>query len=317
MTVTTIWSRRPGAALFTPQTDTDSMVLSESGSVPTTAPLFRSDWNTATGTTSNAISDGNKWPHIDVGSPQTLSVTAAPTGFPAGMANVLEVIPDIGGSCYFLPSDAMYAAPTAGTPSLYFRYYLQVAIADDQGDQSGLINACHHVQCSGDSLLTGGTSIWGWNFAPRANGTFRFEGHTYGYPVDNGPYDGWLLVSSGAGSSLNKANTGNAVYRIEWKVTRTAADTYTMDARIYDKDDVLVYSGDGVGASIGAIYQAGNPGVTLATAGTGLSMKDDHLRAFQIGSNNGGLAVDNNQRFYYGGVCVRSDNWCGPWTSTN
>lgn len=284
--------------------------LAVTTSMPTftvaSSSLFQSDWGFGTGTSELIIRDNNKWPQVDVGSPvQTLSVVAAPTGFPAGMTNVLRVIAAIGGTTFILSADNKWAAIAVGE-SLAFRYYLQVAIADAQGDQTSHINACHHVQAGGGAL----SDIWAWNFAPKNDGTFRFEGHTYGNPTPNA-HDGWLLVSSGPGY-LNKANTGNACYRIEWKVTKTATNVYTLEVRIYDKNDLLLYNKDGVGASIGAIYQAGT-GVAMSTAGVGLSMSDDGLRNFKIGSNNGGLTTDSNSFFYFGGVLVKKGDWCGPY----
>jgi hypothetical protein len=266
------------------------------------APLFYSDWSTATGATDAALRDTGKvvpWPHLGNESGILSVVASTGLGFPAGMTNVMRVQlgpGTVGGAAVsIVPADAII--PTGTT---YYRFYLLNAVSDAEGDKSSAINSVHYIESN-----TGSPQPWTWCLASKNDGTFPLQFQSIATGAGS-----FLLGGKSYGSPIwtDFFLTKNSPYRIEWALTRTAADTHTLDIRIYNAAGALVYDKDN-------IYKA-QAETTLATAGVDLPLTDATLGGFYLGSNGGQppwTPMTNVQYIYYGGVMVRTDDWCGAY----
>jgi hypothetical protein len=262
--------------------------------------VFVSDWSTATGATAAALQDTGKttpWNTL-VNSNNLLNVVSASgLGFPAGMTNVLEVTHRVGGQASaHVAASSLWALP-ALNQSLFFRVYLRNAIANAEGNLD--LNSHHPMEVG-----TGGfsTEDWEWTYGSQNDGTFPIKFACLN-PLTNAHKTRWCL---GAGGTTTNRLNKNATYRLEWKLTKTATNTYTLDIRIYDSSGTLVWhSGNIFGA------QTGDP--ALSASGGGIVMTDAVLGTMQLGTNGGSWNLGVVQHSYWGGLMVRSDNWCGPY----
>jgi hypothetical protein len=76
----------------------------------------------------------------------------------------------------------------------------------------------------------------------------------------------------------------------------------------------LLWSEDGVGASAGAVMD--ETGVLQQTMKShdGLYGADlATMQSLSIGENGGYHSYSQDVYFYWGGVCLRNDTWCGPY----
>jgi hypothetical protein len=270
--------------------------------VSTAGLIFHSDWSTGIGTTDAIMRDTNKTLPWDArtGNTGILEVVAA-TGrdFPVTMANVLRVRRPAGAAPFaFCRISQKWPAPNVGE-SLFFRVYLRNEFADSEGVKS--FSNHHPVQ-------TDPTGPWQWKFGNNADGTFVLR-----FNLDNtpSPYNSWM-TGTFPGTPLPKF----ATLRLEWRITRVTSTQYTVHARVYNSSNVLLYSEDGVGATGGA-FKSNTAGTQetmkqrdgLLTIGTG---DNDLLRNLEVGVN-GGPTFTTDQFYFWGGVMVRGDNWCGPY----
>ena len=103
------------------------------------------------------------------------------------------------------------------------------------------------------------------------------------------------------------------VYRIEIHMQRTGDLTYILDMRIYDGGNPGTLLFDN------ADFNNRNGSQTLADVPTLSYPNAAQWGGFDMGGN-GELGdpptnpVIVNGIFYFGGMCVRSDDWCGPYT---
>lgn len=271
------------------------------GSPP--AVVFDSDWSTALGGADTAIFDGSKWV-FNTGSKTQLTVVQADV---AGLAdspsiNVLKVLNlggiTSGGAAFLNNALALWTNPQIGE-SRYYRVYLRNDIANDEGDRNDGAASYHPLQMSTGA---GGTEDGlSFNFGALSNGTFdfNFETNNTAFPKNHwSPVDG-----SGAQAFLNKF----AFYRYEWKLTKTGTNTYTLDARIYDNTNTLVYQAT-------TIRDRQFTG-TLAATGTGLGLADTSVTYVVLGTNGGGIlnSMIRDEPTYWAAFQVRSDTWCGAY----
>ena len=268
--------------------------------VPGPGLLFESDWSTATGGADNALRDTNKALPWDArtGTLGVLDVIpAAGRQFPANMANILRVKRQAGSPTFgFMRIADKWPEPAVGE-SLFFRLYLRNEISDVEGDKG--LNSHHPIQ-------TDPSGPWAWHFSCNGNGTFPIY-----FGVTNAPFpkNHWILGIF-PGVALSKSGT----YRLEWRIRRDSATLYSVHSRIYNSSNQLVWSEDGVGASGGAFMgeSAGTQPTQAQANGTMQLTSNTDLRHLEIGSN-GGPTFIQDEFFYYGGMMVRKDNWCGPY----
>ena len=272
--------------------------------------LFQSDWSTATGNSDAALRDTSKavpWPVVTNPSGILSVASASGLGFPAGMANVLKVTQTSGaynyGWCQVNGSD--WSAPAIGE-SLFYRAYLRVDIPDSESipaDYSG-----NHPLEAGDYYQRS-QDTWSWKFGSTSTGKMPISFVSYGPNALQPSYTSTVLFpGSYPGTPLDKFK----VYRLEWMVHRYSNNEFRIYPRIYNDAGTLLYDENTMKVDQGYSASMIDHGFTFsgADALTGLAWLD-------IGSNGPNFNVaTTNHIYYWGGVAVCKDNWCGPYNST-
>ena len=105
----------------------------------------------------------------------------------------------------------------------------------------------------------------------------------------------------------------NATYRWEWALTQTSSQIYNMAVRIYDTDDAtLLYPyGDG------NTKMVDQSAVVLNTYTGHITGDPDVLGGLRLGNNGWTCFFTADCYDYYGGLCVRNDDWCGAYSVAN
>lgn len=277
---------------------------------PQTGVLFFSDWSTATGTSDAALRDTDKpipWSNRWGGNGSLTVVSAAGLGFPSDMDNVLRVT-QYQQDFDWVMANNLWSLPGVGE-SRAFRIYLRVTISDAQGDK-GTVYASHHpIESTGASGSTSG-GFYAWHFGSYNDGTFPI---LFSMNDPSYPYNGWTFGApqyDHGGRDYDPAPLDkNTTYRLEWKFTRTAASTYSLDMRVYGPDDTtLLYDGN-------STYAWGGNGQTLASDGDGLDVDDSKIVDMRLGTNGGGWTFTSPQYVYWGGFAVCADDWCGRYAA--
>jgi hypothetical protein len=271
-------------------------------------PIFHSDWSTATGTTDAAIRDNGKsvpWSARWGGRGSLNVVSAGGLGFPLSMANVLRV-QHYQQDFDWVMANNLWSVPAIGS-SIYFRVYIRNTVANEV-DAGSSYASTHPVESEGNpNGISGG--YYAMHYGSYADGTFPFF-----VAMNNAayPYNGWTpgaASSNHGGRNYDPATLiKNTTYRVEWKFTRTAANRYDFDMRIFGSDDkTLLFDQSN-------IFAWGGNRQTIATNGTGLSIDDSHVSDLRIGIN-GGFATPSPQFVYWGGFAVCSEDWCGAYST--
>lgn len=152
---------------------------------------------------------------------------------------------------------------------------------------------------------------WNWKIAPKNNGAFITEFHTFGTAIPN---SGWWRQNQ-TSISLNKG----ATYRFEWAFKHESAnpDLYTLHLRIYDASGTLLYDDTNIYNSDASVKLADAANLITFTQGSSTPSCLRHLLVDSNGwntqANNGPAPFLRDEYTYWGGVCVRSDTWCGPY----
>jgi Big-like domain-containing protein len=257
--------------------------------------IFESNWDTATGLASNAVSDGGRWPNYwefnNGSSVQLLSVV--PDG-PNGH-NALRVLQR--GSTYaanvqidnFIPQSTDY----------YLRYYMKTDDTSREGDHIVTVDTWNYQNLTYMRKYGGATS-------------FTYEVSVYGcgytYPIGR-----WTPVQ-------NLMN--GQWYRFEYFVDYRSANQIQVHPRVYDAANNLIlsdadfrqsdYQHSGVGWN-------GRDDWTLASyyaAGHTFCVDPAWMNNFGMGNNGQFAATDTGQSWYFAAVQIRSDTWPGPVGTT-
>lgn len=254
-----------------------------------TGRLFISEWSTATGSGDAAVRDtGLATPWALGTTASDLSVEVAPGASP-GFTNALRVARKTGAvGNKWCQVQNVWALPEIGE-SLFFRAYIYVNMAT----LSATEDSHHPVESAYSGAWTSGYTI---KMSPNGDGTFRLR--------LNAP--GIFTKSDGAG--VRDMLTNAQWYRLEWMLTRTATNTYTVLFRIYD--NVPSLWGD---PTVNIRRYTGPAYPIMNTVNTGLTMTDAEVRKFRIGSNGGTWANAGDEYYYWGGVEVRNDDWVGAY----
>ncbi len=255
--------------------------------------LFHSDWSTATGETSAALLDTDKpipWDSFRSNSSSYQIVVATGLDFPT--TNVLRTDAIWRGS----PAGAFAGGnrlsngipnPAVGN-SLFYRVYLRVATPDAYTAD----NLTHPYQ-DGPS---GSQTNWQHEVVTSPNGTWIHRLNTgNAWPNNRWP-----------SPTLNK----NQTYRFELQIHRIGTTTWNAHVRLYDSSDRLI--------ATDADYNNINNSANLASTPTFTFNNISFLTGLQIGGNGwaGGVAGDYGFiAYYWGGLCVRTNDWCGPYAN--
>lgn len=252
--------------------------------------VFHSDWSTGSGTGAGAVEDTNQTPHWTsylADSPP--SVVSASGIFTAGFANCFKaVIADNKASSVQIAGQ--WNQPALGS-DLYYRAYLYADMATAE------------VTCpsGGNHPFSAGPGKDNWAL---------HWGHTNG---SDDLYLWWETYGNGTiGTFSCKLGTPlsfRTEYRIEIHCHIVDATTFTAEIRIYDASGTLVRTEtdftqvDIGGGSFTSDRQQGAQG--------GLAQWQDLAIGFNGASP---WPVTMNPANYWGGVCVRTDNWCGAYS---
>ena len=278
------------------------MVRAGSGPAPLPVLDFFADWRHATGTTAAALGDGptaptRKFDQIG-GAGAIVIVNPGTIGFPADMANILQVRLQTSNSGYTEPRRTTGIAIPAIGQTRYYRVYLRVSsetavsIADPEthpiqdGSSAGQINHGLWIWHS-----TGGPGKWTLHF--QQSGTAN-------------AYPNYIWIIS---TPLDYDTT----YRIEWFIARTGATTFKTGIRVYDSAGALLFTSDNF------LNPSGVPLSTYMTANDLNFFNVANMAGFNTGSNGlGGADWPNLMTYsYQGGVATSLDTWCGPYNPSN
>ncbi|HWA56747.1 MAG TPA: hypothetical protein VG692_05800 [Gemmatimonadales bacterium] len=261
----------------------DTSTVTIAAAPPPGTPIFASDW-------SGGILDGGKWTRWG-NNGALAAVAASGLGFPTGMANVLRVTMGTG-TFDWVEADNKWGMPAIGE-SRAFRLYVR----NEVGAVSGGWAATHPVESKGtDGSISG--SFYAWHIGSNTNSTF---------PIAFGTEAAWprnyISTSNTTGSDVGTLQK-NTTYRLEWKWTRTATSTYTLDMRITDSSGNVIEDNSTIRAWGGS---------TLASNNTGFPLDAASVTGMRVGIN-GGFSAAGTQYVYWGGFAVCAD-WCGAYSS--
>jgi hypothetical protein len=268
--------------------------------------LFQSDWSTATGSSDAAIRDTNQatpWTLGATGGGTLNVVSATGLGFPAGMTNVLRVArgPTSGGSSWAQLQNI--PAINVGE-SLYYRVYLRNDLYEN-----GVVvlnNAHHPIETA---YLGGYADGFVWKLGTNGDGTYPLAWNMA--PNQNSyPFDGYAPGRNSNGSMIGET------YRLEWGLTKTAVNQYRINAHIYNSSGALVWDNTTILAQ-GINSSANCNFCSMASVTSPRTINDSEITKFRVGTNGGGpwTGFSTNHYFYFGGVAICKNNWCGPYTT--
>ncbi|HEY0674232.1 MAG TPA: Ig-like domain-containing protein [Longimicrobiales bacterium] len=252
--------------------------------------VFSSDFSTALGTSSAAVTDGGRW-NIQATTPETMRIiSAAGLGFPS--ANVMEMIATSERQGFAIIRKTGMPIPAVGE-SRYYRWYIRVMQPDNLSDYNS-----HPIQDG--------------NAASQTNWMFLVIGQGGPGSVPAGHYQPEFWANSAAypnqrwyGPDLPK----NQTYRYELQIHRVTSTQFQMHVRIYNSAGTLVADDDDFRNYDVGVTLASNPTFPL-TAATNL----DGLNAGNNGIAN--LPAGSNFTYAYeGAFAVCSGGWCGPYVA--
>src|SRR5216117_3643829 len=260
--------------------------------------LFQSNWDTAAGTSTTAVTDGGRWPNYwEFNNGTGVQLISVVSGGPNGH-NALRV--QQRGSTYAANVHINDVIPLA--TDFYVRYYMRNDDTSGSGDHIvtpdtwGYPNLTYMRKYSGAS---------GWNFV------VSMYGCGFVYPISH-----W-------GPSLKLAN--GQWYRFEYYVHYVDATHIQVHPRVYNAAGALILSdadflqedylagGTWNGRqdwTLASYYAGGfnfcvDPSVATHAGG-------HNLTNFGMGNNGNFGAADTGLYWYFAAVQIRNDTWPGP-----
>lgn len=264
-------------------------VTVEADQPPPGGLLFVSDWNSGTGTSLTALTDGGVWNRTycnTIG--DVLSVVAGgPVGW-SGQGNVLR-IQQLGTTCGMLEADDVLPQSTTHWGRFYFRN-------DETQTFHNHVVTYHPV---------GAIQLAIWNRNPSQAG-FRTFMRTYFSPSGGAmPYPRYLW-------QIDQPLQNGTWYRYEWMMEYVTPTTYRIWPRIYNMSGTLVADANNyffadaapnAANSLAAHYNAGNSfGFTDVTLG----------RDFGLGQEGPAGSSSTNGFWYHANVALSLSGWIGP-----
>ena len=251
--------------------------------------IFESNWDTASGTSRNAVTDGGRWPFYwefnNGTSVQLLSVVSeGPNGH-----NALRV--QQRGPFYAAQLQINNVMPPS--TDYYVRYYMMNDDTSSPGD---------HV------VTVDSREYWNLTFMRKSSSA-----------------SSWRIISSlyGCGYIYPIAHWGPTVrlshrqwYRFEYYVHYTNANHVQVHPRVYDAAGNLIFSdGDFWQESPGQAWWNGRSDWTLASyyaAGYDFCVDPTWMTNFSVGNNGQATSTDTGLSWYFAGVQLRNDTWPDP-----
>jgi hypothetical protein len=259
--------------------------------------IFETTWDTAAGTTTNAVTDGGRWPNYwEFNNGTSVQLMSVQPGGPGGH-NALRV--QQRGSTYAANVQINDVLPA--TTDFYLRYYFK------NDDTSGA--ADHVVQFDTWALdnmefMRKDSAASDWGFV------IGVYGCGYTYPI---------------GYWVPKARLAHGTwYRIEYFVHYVDATHIQVHPRVYDANGSLLFAdADFQQSDYGSATWNGSSNWTLASyyAGGNNFCVDPNaavgagghaLRNFEVGNNGQQGATDTGLYWYFAAIQIRGDTWPGP-----
>jgi len=258
---------------------------------PTSANIFfSSNWNTATGNSDNAITDGGTWNSVYCsGRNTTLAVVPGNTVGFSRTANVLR-LQQLGTTCGMLERLNAIPLSTSHYGRMYFR-----------NDET--TSRHNHVMTY---FPVGRIQSAVWNRSGTDRGVnIRFRT----YYAANGsdavyPHAHWILGNGRAEIELANATW----YRYEWHMEFLTPTTYRLWPRIYTVDgteplyDYTDFYGGDFSVSLAQYYASGG-----AFGFSDVSM----ARHFGIGNEGPSSGVNSGEYWYHAGIALATGGWIG------
>jgi len=255
---------------------------------PSGNAVFESNWDTATGNTNAAVTDGGKWPNYwefnGGSSTQLLSVVS---GGPNGH-NALRVQQRGSSFAANVQADNIVPAST----DYYLRFYMKNDDTSGSGDHIVTVDTWEYANLT---FLRKSSSANGWNFVA------SLYGCGYTYPIGH-----W-----GPTASLARGTW----YRFEYFVDFIDSTHIQLHPRVYDAQGNLLYSdADFKQTDPGGATWNGRNDWSLASfyaAGNSFCVNPSFVNDIGFGNNGQYGAADSGQYWYFAGVQVRTDGWPG------
>jgi hypothetical protein len=254
--------------------------------------IFESNWDTAAGTSKNAVTDGARWTNyweFDNGSGvQLLSVVA---GGPKGH-NALRV--QQRGTYFSVAAAVQVDNLMPASRDYYVRYYMKNDDTSPSGDHIVTVDIYQYPNLT---YMRKYSSASGWRFV------ISMYGCVFTYPIGH------------VGPALTLAH--GAWYRFEYFVHFVDATHIQTHPRVYDSNGTLIaadadflqedYKAGGVWNgrddwTLQSIYASGHAYCVVPAP----------MTSFAMGNNGQAGAVDTGLYWYYAALQIRSDTWPGP-----
>ena len=250
--------------------------------------VFTSNWDTATGTSTTAVTDGGRWPNYwEFNNGSNVQLLSVVSGGVNGH-NALRV--QQRGSTYAANVQIDNLLPQS--KDYYLRYYMKNDDTSNSGDHIVTVDTWNYANLTYLRKYGGPSS---WSFVSSMYGC----GFTY-------PISHW-------GPSLRLAN--GQWYRFEYYVHYTDATHVQVHPRVYDAAGNLMFSdAQFLQEDYGQATWNGRSDWTLASyyaAGNSFCVGSTWTNDFGLGNNGQYGAADTGQYWYFSGVEIRTDRWPG------
>jgi hypothetical protein len=251
--------------------------------------LFESNWDTASGTSSAAVTDGGRWPNYwEFNGGSSVQLLSVVTGGVAGH-NALRVQQRGSSFAANLQIDNFAPAST----DFYVRYYMKNDDTSSAGDHIVTADTYQYANLT-YMRKYGGPSTW--------QPVMSLYGCGYTYPIGH-----WT-------SPTRLAN--GQWYRFEYHVDYTASNRVQVHPRVYNAAGTLVLSdADFRQSDYGSQVWNGRSDWTLASyyaAGHDFCVDPTWMNDFGLGNNGQQGAADTGLYWYFAGLQLRRDGWPGP-----
>jgi hypothetical protein len=251
--------------------------------------LFESNWDTAAGTSSAAVTDGGRWPNYwEFNGGSNVQLLSVVTGGVAGH-NALRVQQRGSSFAANLQLDNFAPAST----DYYVRYYMKNDDTSSAGDHIVTADTYQYANLTYLRKVGGPTS---WQHY------ISLYGCGYTYPIGH-----WT-------PSTRLAN--GQWYRFEYYVHYTASNRVQVHPRVYNAAGTLVFSdADFRQSDYGSQVWNGRSDWTLASyyaAGYDFCVDPTWMNDFGLGNNGQFGAADTGLYWYFAGLQIRTDTWPGP-----
>ncbi len=258
------------------------------------AVIFESNWDTSTGTSAAAVTDGGKWPHYwEFNRGTGVQLLSVIPGGPDGQ-NALRV--QQRGSTY--AADLQIDDVLPQSQDYYLRFYMRNDDTSSAGDHVVTVDAWHYQSLTFLRKYSGSAD---WRFV------VSMYGCSEQYPLNH-----W-----GPPGRLPRGQW----YRFEYFVDFIDANHVQVHPRVYDANGSLLYTDQDFQQQD---YRAsplwnGRNDWTLASyyaAGYTFCVDPTFMNEFAVGNNGQAGASDTGAYWYVAAVQIRTDTWPGPVSSS-